>query len=300
MKPPNTSQDLLNRRYGSASALLGKEVGQFNLFRLEPKPVGSNRQLPYRRRDYYKIMLVSGEVEFQYATKVVPIKEHALVFSNPQIPYKCQYLERIKGGCYCILNKPFYNTIQSINKYSVFRPEGDHIFELTTEAAQEVARVFDKMFDEIESNYIYKNDVLRNLVLELVHFAMKMQPSSSIDSVDMSASHRISMLLIELLERQFPIEENNAYLSLRSASEFATQLNVHVNHLNRSIKEITGKTTTQIINERILKEAQILLQQSHWNISQIAYALGFKESSHFNNFFKKHLNLSPTQYRRQS
>jgi len=63
-------------------------------------------------------------------------------------------------------------------------------------------------------------------------------------------------------------------------------LNVHVNHLNRAIKETTDKTTSQIIAERILQESKILLKHSSWTVSEIAYALGYHEVTHFNNFFK--------------
>ncbi|MCB0569648.1 MAG: AraC family transcriptional regulator [Phaeodactylibacter sp.] len=152
-------------------------------------------------------------------------------------------------------------------------------------------------FEEINSDYIHKYDVLRNLVFELLHFAMKMQPSMMFDKQEINASQRISTLFMELLERQFPIEENHPSIQLRSASEYAHQLNIHVNHLNRAVKETIGKTTSKIIAERILQEAKILLKHSSWNVSEIAYALGFSEAAHFNNFFKKHVQTSPSAFR---
>jgi AraC-like DNA-binding protein len=134
--------------------------------------------------------------------------------------------------------------------------------------------------------------------MELIHFALKIQPASDISEIkSMSASQRIATLFLELLERQFPIDENHQQINLRSASDFAEQLNVHVNHLNRAIKEITDKTTSQIIAERVLQEAKILLKHSPWNVSEIAFALGFTETTHFNNFFKKHTSLAPLKFR---
>jgi AraC-like DNA-binding protein len=153
------------------------------------------------------------------------------------------------------------------------------------------------MFEEINSDYIHKYDVLRNLVFELLHFAMKIQPSTNIDKQQINASQRISVLFLELLERQFPIDEAHQKINLRSASDFANQLNIHVNHLNRAIKETTQKTTSEIIAERILQESKILLKHSNWNISEIADALAFTEVTHFNNFFKKHVQLSPGKFR---
>jgi AraC-like DNA-binding protein len=104
-------------------------------------------------------------------------------------------------------------------------------------------------------------------------------------------------MFLELLERQFPIDEAHPSMQVRTASDFARQLNVHVNHLNRAVKEATGKTTTQVIAERVLQESKTLLKHSSWNVSDIAYSLGFNEVTHFNNFFKKNVDLSPLKFR---
>ncbi len=108
---------------------------------------------------------------------------------------------------------------------------------------------------------------------------------------------RISSLFIELLERQFPIESINQELQLRTAKEYAENLRIHVNHLNKVLKEVTGKTTTEIIASRITQEAKILLKQTDWNISEIANCLGFDEVAHFSNFFKKQTTSSPLHFR---
>ncbi len=107
----------------------------------------------------------------------------------------------------------------------------------------------------------------------------------------------MTTLFLELLERQFPIDEVHQKIQLKTAKAFALQLNVHINHLNKALKEITQQSTTQIIAERILQEAKILLKHSTWNVAEIAFALGFTEVTHFNNFFKKYVQLSPLKYR---
>lgn len=113
-----------------------------------------------------------------------------------------------------------------------------------------------------------------------------------------SAANRISADFLELLESQFPISDLRNTLKLRSASDFAQKLDIHVNHLNRSVKAINNKPTSVIIREKILAESKRLLEHSDWNVSEIAYALGFTEVTHFNNFFKKALNMNPSQYRK--
>ena len=111
------------------------------------------------------------------------------------------------------------------------------------------------------------------------------------------ANSRITAVFTELLERQFPIETTAQRFTLRSAKDFAQQLSIHVNHLNRAIKETTGKTTTHYITERIVAEAKALLRHTDWNISEISYCLGFEEAAHFNNFFKKQTEQTPGYFR---
>jgi AraC-like DNA-binding protein len=67
--------------------------------------------------------------------------------------------------------------------------------------------------------------------------------------------------------------------------------------LNRSVKQVTGKTTTNLIAARIVREAEALLQHTDWDIAQIGYGLGFEEPANFTNFFKKHTRRSPGEFR---
>ena len=292
-----TIEEFYKRKFDWIPDNIRNEIGHFNVFEHEPIEPGKTKPLPYKRRDFYKIMLVVGDIKMNYADRVIAIKKQALFFSNPQIPYNCENLERIENGFYCIFNQHFFHKFGDLNQYSVFQPGENHVFELLDEQVEQIAGIYKKMFEEIKSDYSHKYDVLRNLVFELLHFAMKIQPATNFDKQQINASKRISTLFLELLERQFPIDDTHQRIYLRSASEFANQLNIHVNHLNRAIKETTQKTTSQIIAERILQEAKILLKHSVWSVTEIAYALGFTEVTHFNNFFKKHIQLSPLKFR---
>jgi len=297
MRKVETIEEFYKGKINRVPDNIRSEIGHFNVFKLDPF-VGSNaKPVPYARRDYFKIMLAIGNSRVHYADEVIEVQKQALSFSNPQIPYKWEHTDRIRSGLFCVFTPAFFHQYGNLNQYAVFQPGGTHVFELTDEQVNKVTAIYERMFEEINSDYIHKYDVLRNLAFELIHFAMKLQPTGKIETQHTNASHRISAFFMELLERQFPIDDTHQTLNLRSASDFATQLNVHVNHLNRAVKETTQKTTTQLIAERILRESKILLKHSVWNVSEIAYALGFTEVTHFNNFFKKHVQLSPLKFR---
>lgn len=274
-------------------------LGHFNVFRLDPY-VGQNAQpVPYKRRDFYKVTLVIGGGRLHYADRVIDVPANALTFTSPQIPYKWENTQDARSGYFCIFNRDFFKGFGNLDKYAVYQPQGDRVFELSDAEVSHVSAIFERMLGEIGSEYPHKYDLLRNLVFELLHFAMKKHPVMSRPESKAPAAQRISTLFMELLERQFPIDEDHRSLRLRTPSEFAQQLNVHVNHLNRAIRETSGKTTSGLISERLLQEARILLRHSHWSIGEVAYALGFKEPTHFSNFFKKYTGLSPSGYRRQ-
>jgi len=112
-----------------------------------------------------------------------------------------------------------------------------------------------------------------------------------------SASLRVTTQFLELLERQFPVENLNAPLKLKAAQDYANRLFIHVNYLNRAVKEMTGKSTTTLIAERITAEATALLQHTDWSVADIAYALGFQYPNYFSNFIKKTTGNTPTFYR---
>ncbi len=300
MNQVSTIEDFYRKHLISIPDNLKKEMGHFNVFKRD-EFVGPNaRPVPYTRKDFFKISLLKGRNRIHYADKTVLSEKYALLFGNPMIPYNWEAEGEEQSGYFCIFTEAFFDHFGSFRDYPVFKPGQDKVFVLPEEKLEEVEAVFLRMFDEIASDYAYKYDVLRNLVFELVHTALKMRPAEGIRQPESTASVRISSLFAELLERQFPVESTDRRVLLKSPGDFATHLSVHVNHLNRSLKEVSGKTTSQLIADRVLREAQVLLRHTDWNISEISYSLGFEELSHFNHFFRKNARITPGRYRKET
>ncbi|SMP21563.1 helix-turn-helix domain-containing protein [Chryseobacterium profundimaris] len=272
-------------------------IGHFNVFTIDEYIAENAKPMVYSRKDYFKITLIIGRNRIHYADKVIEIKKQALFFTNPQIPYKFEWIDDKQAGFFCVFTPAFFHHFGNLNDYEVFNPNVTPVFELTDEQLEDVKCMYLKMQAEMDSDYRHKYDLLRNQVFNLLHYTLKMKPASKAEKQQTNASQRITHLFLELLERQFPIENVRQQICFRSPSEFAGQLSVHVNHLNRAVRETTEKTTSGIIAERLLQEATILLRHTEWNISEIAYSLGFKEATHFNNFFKKNMRMTPIRFR---
>lgn len=277
------------------------EIGHFNVFETEKlfNKEDGTRIMPYSRRAYYKISWLRGKSRAEYADKVIDIAEHALMFATPKIPYHWMPADSRQTGMFCIFTPDFFlpgNTGIVLDELPIFRPGQVPVFQIADEEIKEIAYIFRKMQKEMATDYKYKDDLLRNLILELVHYGQQLQPLSVLSTIQ-NAADRISSLFTELLERQFPIESAGQQLILRSPKDYADRLAVHINHLNKVLKEVTGQTTSQLISKRILQEAKILLRHTSWNIAEIAYALGFDDLAHFSNFFKRQTTLTPASFR---
>ncbi|WDF66831.1 helix-turn-helix domain-containing protein [Sphingobacterium oryzagri] len=221
-----------------------------------------------------------------------------LFFGTPHIPYSWENIDKINSYS-CLFTEEFLktnNNSESLQQSPLFKIGGTPIFTLTEEMAQPIIDIMHKMIDTYSSTYVYKDDLARNYINLIIHEALQWEPAQHY-SQQSNAAARTTALFMDLLERQFPIESPDRPLQLRTANDFSERLSIHMNHLNRSIKEHTGKSTSAHIAERMVIEAKALLKHTTWSVSEIAFSLGFEYPTYFNNHFKKHTGISPSAFR---
>lgn len=258
-----------------------------------------SRPHPYTRRDFYKIMLSTGHLMIHYADRSLELKGTSLFFANPHVPYSVERLIDVQTGYSCLFTEEFlkpHDRSESLQQSPLFRIGGTPVFLLSDEQAKTFTPIFQKMMAEQDTEYVFKGELIRTYINLIIHETLKLQPSNDLVKPQNAAS-RIASLFLELLERQFPIESPNKPLTLRTAQDYALRLSVHVNHLNRVVKEVTGRPTTAHIADRVISEAKALLQHTDWSIADIAYGLGYDYPTYFNNFFKKMTGSSPKSFR---
>lgn len=269
----------------------------FNVF----KTVGDSKKSTrvYNRKEFYKLCITTGRRNIHYADKTYALDGTILFFGNPHIPYAWETFSTDDTGYVCLFSEDFLNSSkrsEGLLQSPFFKIGGTPILYLNDAQLEFLSGLFERMIIEQESDYPYKDEVISNYINLIIHEALKIQPLQNFEQQKNAAS-RITSVFLELLERQFPIEAPERPLKLTTAQDYANSLNVHVNHLNRSVNDITGKSTTAHISERILAEAKALLQHTDWNVADIAYGLGFEYPSYFNNFFKKLTGTNPKSFR---
>lgn len=86
----------------------------------------------------------------------------------------------------------------------------------------------------------------------------------------------------------------------RAVSYYAEKLNVTAKHLSELLKERTGRSASQWINEAIILEAKVLLQRSDYTVANVSEQLNFSDQSVFGKFFKANTNMTPASYKKSA
>jgi AraC family transcriptional activator of pobA len=93
----------------------------------------------------------------------------------------------------------------------------------------------------------------------------------------------------QVLERDFAQHHD--------AGHYADELGVPPAALSKALSKVTGRTTKELITDRVMTEAARLLRYTDLSVGEIAYRIGFDDQLYFSRAFKKHAGESPMQYR---
>lgn len=271
------------------------KIGHINLF----KRWHCTNVKRYQRRDYYRISLNIGTGILHHGNKKIDITEPSIYLANKTIPYSWEPLSEFQDGWVCLFNEEFLtaSSLSCMEAYTSLSNQDVPVFRLDNKSLEELSQLFKEIFSELKSDYIHKYSLIQSYFQVLIFQIQKLQDHSMTDNLLGDAAHRTTFRFLELLEQQFPIESQQPLLTMRSPQDYAQRLFIHVNHLNNSVKKVTGKTSSELINERVVREAKALLRHTDWTIGEIAEALGFDYTSHFSSFIRRHTQQSPKELR---
>ena len=234
----------------------------------------------------------------EYADKAVDIAHQAVWFASHRLPCRWLPQDSTQTGYYCVFTEEFLLPARSqtaLLELPIFQPGSCPVWEVSPTDFAALETIFQQMIQALQSAYVYKYDLLRAYLVALIHRGQQLQPTAVLVPPH-GAAARLADRFADLLERQFPVGTQQP-LVLHTATEYATELSVHVNHLNRVLKEITGHTTTALVGARVAQEAKLLLKHTQWSVSEIAYSLGFANVGHFCTFFKRQTTMTPGNFR---
>lgn len=250
-----------------------------------------------QRKPVYKIALLSGAAIYDAKGKQIPVAGNSIVFTSPLSRFGFKTTDENFDGKYCVCSEAFLRGAGrlSLNNWPVFKDRSIHAQSLNDQQFHDLLQLFNEIENENQSDYPLKEELIRNRVFDIIHYTQKLDPSlfDSLTTQEESLEDRF----FQILENAFMNIRPELPLEDKSPAYFAQLLYTSVDHLNKTMKKVTGKTTLSLIHERVVEEANILLKHTPHSVKEIAWCLHFQETAHFQNFYKKHTGSTPLEYR---
>ncbi len=169
---------------------------------------------------------------------------------------------------------------------------------LAPEVFSEFENLYLQILKEYRAESPYKFRIIGNLFVVLL---LKVKEYFWSDYNPINEGNRSSQIVKtfkENLEKHYRDLSAGKTQTLFQAQDYAKWQSLNANYLSNVIKSKTGMPISTWIADKTITEAKSLLKNSALPIKQIAFQLGFSESNHFSNYFKKHTSITPNAFRK--
>lgn len=258
--------------------------------------------LSSHRGDFYTILLVTkGQGMLAVGTRSYYIEEPMIIFLHPSEVISWKELSVEQEGYACFFNRRLLDERpllkMTIEKYHLFDSVNNNIIRLRHADVPVLNGIFGSMQQEQLSGNRLNDDAIQTYLQLLLIQCARITDFKAPDHA--AEEHRHVHEFFGLLEREITNVNYTNPISMKTAKEFAANLNVHPNYLNTLLKKHTGQNVSTHIRTRLLEEAKNLLLQTDWTLQDIGYCIGFAEQPNFSLFFKKNAGVTPAEYRRK-
>lgn len=246
---------------------------------------------PLKFTSNVSIFVLSGECNVELDLKPYKIKGPAIVNIRQGQIMQCDFFSSDFNASFIVLSKRFCDDLFILLKDS---PTYSNI-SLSPVADIPVAYVdkFERFYAHLREIFTDSPDInsYHAMILAIASFFFECGVKCYAPLVDkfLKGNKRLSEKFLSLVQQNFKVE--------RFLDYYARELMVSPKHLSRTVKEVTGFTAVDWIDRFVILEAKVLLKSTNLTIQQISDELNFTSQSFFGKYFKKHLGMSPKDFR---
>jgi AraC family transcriptional activator of pobA len=240
-----------------------------------------NYDLPHSH-DYYEITWITkGAGKLCADLKEYNLEENTIYFIRPNQVHRL-VLSTDAEGYIISFNDSFLNLgahefdmTSHIGLFQLF--SNLQVLSFQNEIVTDIREIVTKMMKEFQNNYSFKAQMLkRYFKIFLIYVSRQLE--TGVQTAEQSRENDLVKKFMDLLEKKFKEK--------KMVADYAAELFITPNYLNGIIKKITGFSAGYHIRQRVVLEAKRLGRYSDAGMKEIAYSLGFEDSSHFSKFFK--------------
>ncbi|MXS70191.1 helix-turn-helix domain-containing protein [Flavobacteriaceae bacterium W22] len=193
---------------------------------------------------------------------------------------------------------PFLNKL--ISNYQYFQLDKSIPIKILPEEIDDLIILFE-FFNKEYNKYSIKNRTVLASCLHIILLKVKELYDQYYDSQFVGKiTHSDENIVVSFLKLLNKEKKNKDFKYEKTVNFYANSLKINANYLSRRLKTETGKTIKEHIHNLIIHDAKSLLRQTNLSIKEISYVLDFNEPSHFVNFFKKNVDITPNQFRKKA
>ena len=250
------------------------------------------------RHDFFEVLyLLKGSGFHVIDSNKYEIKPPCVFFMSPGQAHKLEFSNDIEGFIFIftadfyLLNRSDQNSLIEFPFFYTVHQDNPPLQLVSHEDVLFLERLFLQGISELKKIESSSFEMLRS-ILDLILTTCSSRYKTIENSISKGKGHI-------LVKRFYQLVEEN-YLKNLSLGDYATLLTVTPNHLTQTVKQFTGKTSTQVIKHKQILEIKRLLVHTNLNVTEIATQLNFEDQSYFTKFFKRETELTPLRYRSQS
>lgn len=250
------------------------------------------------RHDFYEILYVTGGEGTHYIDfNAYPIEPNTFYFISPGQVHYWETTVPIEGDIliftedFLLLAPADYMVLHELSFFHTV--EGSPTLKLNETALLQITSLYQAIGEEFKANNYRTSSVLRAYLHILLVQIQRICASQEIEAEIGNNQAKIA----QKLTRQFKQLVTKQSVTGQSVQDYAGQLGVSVNHLNKTVKAATGFTPGQLIRQEVVLEAKRLFQHTDLTSTEVGYRLGFDDSSYFGRFFKREVGVTPGQFR---
>jgi AraC family transcriptional regulator, transcriptional activator of pobA len=251
---------------------------------------------PLKSQFYRVALCLRGEVTVECGLETYRHQRYTLHFNFPGQIFSLHDKTADMAAYYALFTADFMDELLPAARISAQFPfldyGGEAFFQLTDTEGANVERTFEAMNEEVQTRGLDFVRVLKTHLYQLLLTGKRAYARHGLLTTE-AALLRPDIGLVARFKRLI----NEHFRNERTLATYASRLAVSPKHLARVVKEQTGRTPAELLDDLLLLEARALLRYTDTTVAEIAYELHFTDPSHFGKFFRKHIGQTPGGYR---
>ncbi len=250
---------------------------------------------PHRHHDFYEILfLTKGSGLHVIDFKAHDIRPNSLFFLSPGQVHNLDLSKDVEGYIFLFrsefyqLNKSNKNKLLEFPFFHGLETQASPLYLDSDTDAERIKKIFVSGCDEIMANQPDESEMVSVLLDLLLLECRRLYPQNLPSSTIPKGT---------LLVKRFKQLIDEHYLENLSVRDYAEKLSITPSHLTETVRELTGKTSNELIKQKVILEAKRLLVYSEMTVTEIAHQLNFKDQSYFTRLFRQTTKLTPLQFR---